>query len=209
MFATVLELMQFVVSFGYLPQIPQGSIPLHPCSKNKNRVINSSHLVKKKIVNPNPISSKTYFTGNYGTLKIVLVAKQKESRVILEARTRSKFNYHPNIVDLIGVSVTEPASLVLPKEAQYSLLTYLKSLKPSKTSQMIKICHNICCGMIYLHSINCLHRSLQSRACIIDQSGMVKICDFDKSCFADSDIIHPIEGEPVNVPTRWAAPEVS
>lgn len=171
-------------------------------------IINGVDVSVGKIVNPNPVSSKTFYLGNYKSMKAVLVKKQDNKRVIAEANIRSRFHSHPNIVQMLGVSVIDPVCLVLHEEAQYSLNDYVKKLKSSKRSRMATICHNICCGMIYLHTHNCLHRSLLTRACIMDHTGTAKISDFDKSCYIEGDSIEPADGESVYVPTRWAAPEV-
>ncbi len=213
MFVHVLDLIQYIVNTGYLPVIRE-NLPLHPCSKRNKMVICSSDIKKGKIVNPNPKSSKKYFNGSYQRTKVVLVQKEQIIKVIREAELRTQLRRlnHPNIVDMIGLSIGELVCLVLPDEAQRSLYTHIKTDSTWRSSKkhhhMTKLSHDICCGMIYLHSINCIHRSLQSRACIVDKSGTAKICDFDKACFIADNFIEPKLGEAVLVPTRWAAPEV-
>ena len=212
LFLEVLDLIQYIVSTGYLPlTMPvRETITLHPCSKKKKMIICYSDINKGDIVNPNPKSSKAYFSGFYKQTKVVLVQKENNKKVIREADIHIKLGKinHPNILSMIGVCVNELVCLVLPHDAKRSLHNHIQTLKSSKKRHMTSISHDICCGMIYLHSINCLHRSLQSRACVIDKTNTVKIYDFDKSCFVTEDVIEPEPGECVCVPTRWAAPEV-
>ena len=201
------DLIGYIVRGGFLV-FTEPVLLLKPCSKKGNMILNSSKIFKGSIVNPNPNSSKTYFSGQYGSGSVVLVEKSNQKKVIEELRLRSHFR-HPNIVFIVGICILDTLCLVLPGEAQNSLHQYIQKLNSSNTKRMTKACHDICNGMSYLHSINCLHRALQSRACIVDKEGIVKISDFDKSVYLQSDSSDPLPGrKSVLVPTRWAAPEV-
>ena len=198
MFTNLPSLLHYLISEGF-----EETLFIHPCNKEKLKVVDS--VSKGHIVNPNAISSKTYFTGQYKSESVVLVQKESWLSVLKEGRLRQNFD-HPNIVPMIGLRVLDPLCLVLPDEARYSLLDHIKKLKSSKTDQMMNICHDVCCGMIYLHSLDCLHRSLRSQSCIMDRDGTVKISDFDKSSAEENETDC---SEQLFVPTRWSAPEVS
>ncbi len=182
---------------------------LKPCSKEKRKILCSSDVRQINTLNPKSFSSKKISSGMYGSGKIILMTRDDQLKIITEANFRHLFFNHPNIVQMLGMTVVKPVYLVLPEEARYSLHTHITNLKSSRHRRMIKICHDICCGMVYLHLNNFLHRSLEASACIINQQGIAKIRDFVNVCYNDSEFAEPDDGETVRVPTRWAAPEVT
>ena len=202
---SLIDLLHYIIKnvSAYLHTDNRDAI-LRQCSKGRRRVLCPTDVRQGNALRSKFPSSRKYFCGTYGSGNVVLLKKDDHLKVVAESNIRQYFVNHPNIVEMLGVTILNPVFLVFPEEAKYSLHEHIRNLKSSSHLRMLKICHNISCAMVYLHSNNYLHRSLQAKGCIINQHGVAKILDLGKSIYQFSEQDEPF----VAVPTRWAAPEV-
>ncbi|EQC33105.1 TKL protein kinase [Saprolegnia diclina VS20] len=113
----------------------------------------------------------------------------------------------PHIVSLIGATWTTPSSIrcVLEYMNMGDLRDYLANHKPNEFSWSAKISciHSIVYALVYLHSMQIIHRDLKSRNVLLDSAKGTKLTDFGVS----KEDTH--ETMTVGVGTyRWMAPEI-
>ncbi|GLD95627.1 hypothetical protein PINS_up004304 [Pythium insidiosum] len=114
--------------------------------------------------------------------------------------------HHPNIVKLIGASLT-PSCYVLVMEymSNGSLYEYLRDEDNFFPQQMIvTTALDVAEGMRFIHASGVLQRDLKSKNCLVSEHLVVKVADFGLSRFKAK-----AYGEYTFVGTPfWAAPEV-
>ncbi|KAJ0400766.1 hypothetical protein ATCC90586_002042 [Pythium insidiosum] len=114
--------------------------------------------------------------------------------------------HHPNIVKLIGASLT-PSCYVLVMEymSNGSLYDYLRDEDNFFPQQMIVTAAlDVAEGMRHIHASGVLQRDLKSKNCLVSEHLVVKVADFGLSRFKAK-----VYGEYTFVGTPfWAAPEV-
>ncbi|OQR93258.1 protein kinase [Achlya hypogyna] len=113
----------------------------------------------------------------------------------------------PHIVALIGATWTTPASMkcVLEYMDMGDLRDYLATHKPADFSWAAKLpcLHSIVRALVYLHSMQIIHRDLKSRNVLLDSVKGTKLTDFGVA----REDTH--ETMTVGVGTyRWMAPEI-
>ena len=179
---------------------------LHPTSKREKKIVSSREVVKKRIINVNATSSNTYFDGIFlsNSEKVVIVVHEDTKRILREANILRQLS-HPNIVRMVGLHLKDPVYLLLETDTRYSLHEYIKGTRRKK--RLTKACQDVCCGMVYLHSQNYIHRCLRSQCCFITRNNTVKIADFSKCCSIGEDD-NITANSPISIPTNCAAPEV-
>jgi serine/threonine protein kinase len=114
---------------------------------------------------------------------------------------------HPNVVQLFGVSLDFPQTvLVMEYCAAGSLdkLLYDSNVGLSNDQKM-RLIRGIAAGMYHLHKHNIIHRDLAARNILLTEGGNPKISDFGLSRVLEQDI----ENKTLTKfgPIRWMAPE--
>uniref|UniRef100_A0A1I7SDY6 Protein kinase domain-containing protein n=1 Tax=Bursaphelenchus xylophilus TaxID=6326 RepID=A0A1I7SDY6_BURXY len=134
--------------------------------------------------------------------------KEKEKDIVKEAMNEARIQreyYHQNIVRLYGVVLnTKPFAIVLEFVDGGNLESYLKKTQ-LKVNLKLTYCFDVALGMKYLHNMQCLHRDMATRNCLVDpRYPCVKISDFGLSAKGSSMAMDRSKPAPV----RWMAPEV-
>eukprot|EP00029_Vermamoeba_vermiformis_P013186 TRINITY_DN80_c0_g1_i2.p2 TRINITY_DN80_c0_g1~~TRINITY_DN80_c0_g1_i2.p2 ORF type:complete len:259 (+),score=17.43 TRINITY_DN80_c0_g1_i2:1827-2603(+) len=126
---------------------------------------------------------------------------------IKEAEFQMKIPPHPNIIQLLGVSIDGPKPLVILEYCdQGSLDNILFETKEDIPAAMqLKIATGIARGLYHLHENNIVHRDLAARNVLLN-SGEAKISDFGLSRKIKEETQ---VGKTASVvgPLRWMAPE--
>ncbi|CAI8031785.1 Tyrosine-protein kinase transforming protein RYK [Geodia barretti] len=145
-----------------------------------------------------------------------------------ESQMMAKFD-HPNVMKLLGVSISESRTLliIMPFMHNGNLLSYLRNNRADLTVEnenmtetieemaayLLSICLQIARGMEYLASNQFVHRDLAARNCMIDLNHVIKVADFGlseeiyaRNYFRQADMQESGEG-PVKLPVKWMALE--
>ncbi|KAF0686456.1 Aste57867_21733 [Aphanomyces stellatus] len=123
-----------------------------------------------------------------------------------EIKLMSQFD-SPYIVKLIGACWVRPTDVQCVMEFMDigDLREYLTSHSPQQLSWREKIVHihDIAEGLVYLHSMDIIHRDVKSRNVLLDSTKRTKLTDFGIS---KDDMMHTMT---LGIGTfRWMAPEV-
>jgi serine/threonine protein kinase len=113
---------------------------------------------------------------------------------------------HPNIVHLVGASLTMSCYvLVMEYMSNGSLYDYLRDESNFFPSQMIiTSAFDIASGMKYIHQSGVLQRDLKSKNLLLSENLVVKVSDFGLSRLADKSYgVYTFVGTPF-----WVAPEI-
>ncbi len=123
------------------------------------------------------------------------------SEFVAEGLLMAKF-HHENVLRFFGV-VTDPMSIVT-ELMNGSLLKFLKEEgKNCKRTRLINIALHIASGMVYLSSLNVVHRDLGARNILFGEN-TAKIADFGLARIIPEDQVY-ISEERVSL--RWMPPE--
>ncbi|XP_064385779.1 uncharacterized protein LOC135334492 isoform X2 [Halichondria panicea] len=138
--------------------------------------------------------------------------------------TKMQEFHHPHVMSLIGVCLDAGpgVSMVMPYMTNGSLLDYLKKerstleLAKGEDSEkvlaarklLLKMCHQIALGMVYLAQHKFIHRDLAARNCMLDSNGDLKVGDFGlaEDTYAQG-YFRQNEAEGVKLPYKWMAME--
>ncbi|XP_028402514.1 vascular endothelial growth factor receptor 2-like [Dendronephthya gigantea] len=134
-----------------------------------------------------------------------------------EVNIMSTFS-HPNVVKLIGVSLTgEPYCMIFEFVEFGDLASFLRncdefaedanSAYPKITvTDQLAIAVQVASGMKYISSIRCVHRDLAARNCLVGRGLVVKISDFGLSRDVYVSEYYRMDKTRM-LPVRWLPPE--
>ena len=122
-----------------------------------------------------------------------------------------------NIVRLLAVCQEEPPFIVMEYMENGDLHQFLQDFEPSTTendlqpnqlpvSILLYMAVQVASGMRYLASLNCVHRDLATRNCLVGQNFVVKISDFGMSRSLYESSYYRVKGRAM-LPIRWMASE--
>eukprot|EP01121_Diplochlamys_sp_Union-15-3_P010173 TRINITY_DN2831_c0_g7_i1.p1 TRINITY_DN2831_c0_g7~~TRINITY_DN2831_c0_g7_i1.p1 ORF type:complete len:557 (+),score=98.77 TRINITY_DN2831_c0_g7_i1:53-1723(+) len=117
-----------------------------------------------------------------GTPVAVKIPKSKTfdvSAFISEVRIMRKV-FHPNIVMLLGASVTDDEVIMVSELMERDLEKYLSSPVYPKIPiyKRVKLGKDVAVGLSWLHELGILHRDLKLGNILMDRYGRAKIADF-------------------------------
>jgi serine/threonine protein kinase len=126
-----------------------------------------------------------------------------------EAFIMAKYR-HPNIVQLYGVCLTQPYSMIMEFLVNGNLFYYLHDDKVLEWQRKYKIAKDVAAGLSFLHKRNVIHSDIKSLNVFLDQELNAKIGDYGlakiKTYSANTTAAVGIEE---NVGTKlWMAPEL-
>lgn len=135
-----------------------------------------------------------------GNRIIKVLAEKNGGRVLLMCNDRTGFRFvlrhypqpvmayevlkdiqHPNIPEVYDVYNLEDGQIVLEEYIEgLSVAEVLESgLYTYRGAR--KVLYGLCCGVSYLHRMGFVHRDLKPENVMIDQSGQIKLIDFNAS----------------------------
>ncbi|CAI8007187.1 Tyrosine-protein kinase receptor UFO, partial [Geodia barretti] len=161
--------------------IPNDVIALQPCiGQGEYGVVYKATLSEGNTVTTVAVK---ILKGMFSTHEITALVE--------ECSVMSRLN-HPNVMNLIGVSI-DSANIVMPFMSHGDLLTYLRKNKEQLASstatlpfKCLSTCLKIAKGMTYLASKRLIHRDLAARNCMIAENFVIKIADFGLSVNTES-----------------------
>ena len=177
----------------------------------KNYEIDISDYQKKKIIGKGG-SATVYLAEDENGEEVALkefnskIKKIDRKSVYREIATLTSV-YHPFLIKFIGVSLSDPFTIVTNYVQNGSLFKIIHSKKLSKIldgTRKTIIAVGIAHAMSYLHKQSIIHRDLKSTNILIDEDYYPVICDFGIARFAHNN-------EPLTEcigPLQWMAPEV-
>ena len=173
--------------------------------------IDISSYHKKKVIGKGG-SSTVYLAEDESGEEVALkefnskIKKIDRKSVYREISTLASI-YHPFLIKFIGVSLSDPFTIVTNYVPNGSLFRIIHSKKLSRIldgTRKTIIALGIAHAMAYLHNQSIIHRDLKSTNILIDEDYYPVICDFGIARFAHTD-------EPLTEcigPLQWMAPEV-
>jgi len=123
---------------------------------------------------------------------------------------------HKNIMDLLGVVLkpSQPPLLVEPYMKYSDLNSYLRRCRTTprqyqklSSRQLANFAQQIACGMEYISAQGFLHRSLQTRNCMVNEKLEIKIAGFELSRGLNHDEQQYKMNIKTSLPIKWMAIE--
>ncbi len=139
----------------------------------------------------------------------VAVKAVKPGTMFLQEAVLMMCLQHPNVIQLYAVSTQEePIYLVTELPKFGNLLEYLKGGdgQSLKLPQLIEMCMDIVGGMVYLESLNCIHRNLAARNILVTDKRVCKLANFGSARVLD-DREPYVDSPSAEFPIKWTAPE--
>ncbi|KAK6179069.1 hypothetical protein SNE40_011512 [Patella caerulea] len=145
---------------------------------------------------------KGMYKGQVVAVKQLKDNNRAEQTFLTEASVMTSLR-HPNLVQLIGVTLEGGICLVTEFMARGSLVEYLRSRGRSVITKkdQINFATDTCSAMDYLESKNLVHRDLAARNVLVNDNGMSKVSDFGLAKHDN------FSQEGVKFPIKWTAPE--
>ncbi|XP_050401686.1 tyrosine-protein kinase CSK [Patella vulgata] len=145
---------------------------------------------------------KGMYKGQVVAVKQLKDNNRAEQTFLTEASVMTSLR-HPNLVQLIGVTLEGGICLVTEFMARGSLVEYLRSRGRSVITKkdQINFATDTCSAMDYLESKNLVHRDLAARNVLVNDDGTSKVSDFGLAKHDN------FSQEGVKFPIKWTAPE--
>jgi len=145
--------------------------------------------------NDSPVSLRTPRKG------FMCVAKFFE-----EVELMKKLN-HKNVIELLGINTQETPLYMITEHIKCSLQVYLRTLGHSlKHHRLFNIGMLVASAMVYLGSINCVHRNLCVKSIAITSYNDIKVTDFSYAkIISQHGYVESTAQE--SFPLKWTVPE--
>ncbi len=148
------------------------------------RIFRASDLVKGSLLGKGFFGEVYLVTHRQTNEKMVLkelyrVEEEAESNFLKEVAVLRSLN-HENVLHFIGVLYRDKKLHLLTEFISGGTLKELihDMNKPISWEQRINFAKDIASGMNYLHSMNIIHRDLNSQNCLVRENGTVVVADF-------------------------------
>lgn len=117
---------------------------------------------------------------------------------------------HPNIVQLYGICLEQPYSMIMEFLVNGSLFYWLHSSKRLEWPKKYKIAKDVAVGLAFLHKQSIIHRDIKSLNVLLDQQLNAKLSDYGLAKIKTySGNTMAVVGKKHNVGTTvWKAPEL-
>ncbi|KAG5180304.1 kinase-like domain-containing protein [Tribonema minus] len=94
---------------------------------------------------------------------------------------------HPNIVCYLGAELhaAERTISIFQEWVPMSVTSLLVNFGPFKERRVVQVTRQILEGLVYLHAKRVVHRDIKGSNILIDDRGVVKLCDFGASKMLD------------------------
>ncbi|KAK9499252.1 hypothetical protein O3M35_002321 [Rhynocoris fuscipes] len=198
----------------------QGLEPLHPTNVKPNlaklRIVKEAEMRRGGVLGYGAFGTvyKGVWVPEGENVKIPVAIKVLRERT--GANTSKEFLdeayimasvEHQNLLQLLGVCMTNEMMLVTQLMPLGCLLDYVKNHKQNIGSKpLLNWCHQIARGMAYLEEKRLVHRDLAARNVLVQTPSCVKITDFGLAKLLDiNEDEYRAEGG--KMPIKWLAPE--
>ncbi|XP_041066851.1 cytoplasmic tyrosine-protein kinase BMX-like [Carcharodon carcharias] len=140
-------------------------------------------------------------------IKMIKEGSMSTDEFLEEAETMMKLK-HPKLVQLHGVcTIQYPILIVTEYMSNGCLLSYLKDHgKELNQFQLLEMCYDVTEAMAYLEDLQFIHRDLAARNCLVDNTLIVKVCDFGMARYVLDD--QYISSTGTKFPVKWSSPEI-
>jgi len=210
LFDTLTELVNYYVENG-----DHFDLFLNPLEKSSE----ISRLDENEIVKKDKIGS-----GHFGEVHIAsldrdhLVAlkslktnasKENKEEFYREAELVSSLS-HTNIVSIVGVTGDPTEQIVFEFMQKGSLQNYLR-----ENSDLISLrdqihwSHDLISALLYLSTLNIVHRDIAARNVLLSSKKIAKLADFGMAIKLEEDEYYFQLDGPEKLPVRWLSPEAS
>ncbi|XP_071118990.1 tyrosine-protein kinase CSK-like isoform X1 [Haliotis cracherodii] len=145
---------------------------------------------------------KGVYKGQAVAIKQLKDKDKAEQTFLKEASVMTSLR-HANLVQLIGVVLSDEFFLVTEFMGKGNLVEYLRSRGRSVITKkdQINFATDTCAAMDYLESKNLVHRDLAARNVLVHENGTAKVSDFGLAKFED------FSTDGGKFPIKWTAPE--
>ncbi|KAM8960709.1 LIM domain kinase 2 [Pelodytes ibericus] len=120
-------------------------------------------------------------TGRVMVMKeLIQFDEQTQKTFLTEVKVMRSLD-HPNVLRFIGVLYKDRRLNLLTEYIECGTLKDFLRGDTCPWQQKVSFAKDISCGMAYLHSVNIIHRDLNSHNCLIKLDGTVVVADFGLS----------------------------
>ncbi|KAF1768662.1 hypothetical protein GCK72_000475 [Caenorhabditis remanei] len=126
-------------------------------------------------------------------------------RFMKEARMMRKTYKHKHVVMIFGIATLNSPLLILMELCPNgSLISHLRKNKGRVTIlEKLRFSAEASSGLAYLEKMNCIHRDVAARNCLLSSKNEIKISDFGLADHKGMAIDHSLD----KLPIKWLAPE--
>ncbi|EGT40040.1 hypothetical protein CAEBREN_04160 [Caenorhabditis brenneri] len=126
-------------------------------------------------------------------------------RFMKEARMMRKVYKHKHVVMIFGIATLNSPLLILMELCPNgSLISYLRKNKGKVTVlDKLRFSQEASSGLAYLEKMNCIHRDVAARNCLLSSRNEIKISDYGLADDRGMVIDHSLD----KLPIKWLAPE--
>ncbi|EHA98418.1 Tyrosine-protein kinase Tec [Heterocephalus glaber] len=140
-------------------------------------------------------------------IKVIREGAMCEEDFIEEVKVMMKLT-HLKLVQLDGVCTQQkPIYIVTELMELGCLLNFLQQRRGVLSRDvLLSMCQDVCEGMEYLERNRFINQDLAARNCLVNEAGVVKVCDFGMARYVLDDQYTSSSG--AKFPVKWCPPEV-
>jgi len=152
--------------------------------------------VNRGTYNGKPVAVKRLFNSRLDDRGMLML--RREAAILSDL-------VHPNIVQLIGLSLSEGNLILVMELVERGSLHYVLADRSLKLSwpKRLSMLRDAALGINYLHSLGVIHRDLKSHNLLVDENWGVKVGDFGFATAKQDNATMTRCGTP-----SWTAPEI-
>lgn len=138
-------------------------------------------------------------TGEVMVMKELIRCDEETQKTFLKEVKVMRSLDHPNVLTFIGVLYKDKRlNLITEFIEGGTLKDFIRDMDPFPWMQRVSFAKGIASGMAYLHSMNIIHRDLNSHNCLVKLDNTVVVADFGLSRLVMEDKVKPPPDKPNN-----------
>lgn len=131
-------------------------------------------------------------TGEVMVMKELIRCDEETQKTFLKEVKVMRSLDHPNVLRFIGVLYKDKRlNLITEFIEGGTLKDFIRDMDPFPWMQRVSFAKGIASGMAYLHSMNIIHRDLNSHNCLVKLDNTVVVADFGLSRLVMEDKVKP------------------